>query len=209
MKKQTIIRGLEFITVVLLAVFFRGCMESKHDKRIIEEYKASNIHFALENMRYIDRYNREHVVAKQAVVDKLILEQQVAEQAALLKIKPKQIKGKTEYITNTEIIKQVDTVYQDAWVKIERGDNDTIKMNLIDTITLVNYWKRKWFLAPKQQYVDVSNKSPYIRISKVYSIGEKPKQPTFILGPSVQYGFIPNQANIGISLLYFPLTLKF
>lgn len=206
--KRFTIDFIVFLGVVAAVFFMKSCSDKKTNK-IIEEYKASNLHFAIENIRYIDRYNREHVVAQQAVVDRMIFEQQVAEQAALLKIKPKQIKGKTEYISSVEVIKQVDTVYQDAWVRIERGSNDTIKMNLTDTITLVNYWKRKWFLAPKKQFVDVTNKSPYIRISKVYSIGAKPKQPTFILGPSIQYGFIPNQANIGVSLLYFPLTLKF
>lgn len=206
--KRFTIDLIAFLSIAAAVFFMRACSERKSN-RIIEKAISANKHLVSENIRYIDRYNREHVVAQQLVVDKLILEQEVAEQAALLKIKPKQIKGEIEYISTGEIIKQVDTVYQDAWVRIEKGENDTIKMNLTDTVTLVNYWKRKWFLAPKQQYVDVSNKSPYIRISKVYSIGEKPKQPTFILGPSVQYGFIPNQANIGISLLYFPLTLKF
>lgn len=196
-------------TAIIFFLGWKGCSEEKAKNELVNQFNKLSLNSALALKYYKDDSGRMHSVAEDLVVDKLLLEQQVAEQASLLKIKPKQIKGDVQYITNTDIIKQVDTVYKDGWVEIRRLPNDTIKVHLIDTIEETRYWKRKWFLAPKKYFVDITNRSPYVTMNSIKALELAPKRYTVFIGPSLQYNILNNKPAIGFSILYAPFTLKF
>ncbi len=193
---------------VVSLLIFKGCQNSKQ-KSTIEQLSSLRIDDILTLKHYKDDNDRLHTLSQELTIDKLVMEQEVANLAKQLKIKPKQIKGETIYSIDVQVTKQVDTFYKDAWVEIERKTNDSIRVSMKDTLIQTRYWKRKWFLAPKQSFVDISNASPYVKITGIKSLELKPKSPTFIIGPSINYDAINKTPSIGFSLLYFPLTLKF
>lgn len=194
--------------IIIFILGWKGCAVERAKNQLAKEYNKLFTNSVLEIKRYKDDSGRVHNRAEVLVIDNLILEQQVAEQARLLNIKPKQIKGDVEYISDGTVIKQVDTVYKDGWVEIRRLPNDTIKVHLIDTLNVTRYWKRTWFLAHKKEYIDITNRSPYVTITPLRAIEGKSKTPKFIIGPYVGVDY-RKQPSFGIGILYYPTTIKF
>jgi hypothetical protein len=194
------------IAVFLLAM--KGCYVQKAKDRIVDDYNKLSLSSALEIKKWKDDNGRLHTTAKNNLIDKLVLEQENKELAKLLKIKPKQIQGKTVYDTKTEIKIEFDTVYRDAWLEVEKT-KDSLHIVMKDTFTKTEFWKRKWFLAPKQYYTDISNTNPYVKVEKITMMTAKKKTPTFIIGGGVSYNPFANQLVPSITILYYPLSIKF
>lgn len=156
-----------------------------------------------------DKYNVEHRTVEKIRVDYQVLEVEYAEQAKLLGIKPKQIQGQTIVTTETIFEKQFDTVYRDNYVYLEK-DSNSVKVEMYDTLVFTDYWKRVGFLGlgGKRYFKDVSNRNPYIRLTGLKTIEAKPKNPTVIIGPSFGYDAITNRPTIGVSLIWYPGSIK-
>ena len=180
-----------------------------------------------------DVYGQEHARAErlQLTADEFAALNEI--QARLLSIKPKQIDGNTKVGTfisvkdslsskaDSSITLQdtcikgqltIPTSYTFEWnkphlkIKGRVGSNsDSIFVSGNDTLTIVDYWKRKWFLGKAKQYTDVSNVNPYIKIGSITRIEKKRPIYRWSLGPSIQYGITPKGAAIwsaGLSLQY-------
>jgi hypothetical protein len=199
------------LTLVLLICVFilgvNGYFLTKSKNKAIKDFNTLSISSALEIKHWKDDNGRIHATAKNNLIDKLVLEQENIEQARLLKIKPKQIQGKTVYTTNTDLIVKFDTMYKDNYIEIEKT-KDSLRISMKDTFTKTEYWKRKWFLAPKQYYTDISNTNPYVKVEKITMMTAKKKTPTFIIGGGVSYNPLVNQFVPSITILYYPLTIK-
>lgn len=200
--------GYLIAAVIILFLGLRGCYTEKGYKKAFNDANALLIHQALETVHWKDDAGKAHATNKTLIVDKLIMEQENAHLAQQLKIKPKQIKGATSYITRTEIVKQFDTSYVDNWIEIYK-DKDSIRISMTDTFQYVQYWKKSWFLSRKRYYIDISNSNPYVKVDKIKSLEVGKKDPNFILGLSTTYDPFSNRLVGGITLMYFPATIRF
>jgi hypothetical protein len=90
------------------------------------------------------------------------------------------------------------------------GDVDSLNITGKDSLQIVDYWERSWLLGPKQFYVDVTNKNPFINPNQVKSVKSIYREPTFVLAPSLQASYINSKfvSYPGISLIYYPFSIK-
>lgn len=177
-----------------------------------------------------DKYNNEHYKLERLQVDKSVLQVHADSLAKLLKIKPKQVQSYTHIKSGVSLDQKLkseikyDTIwedgfktvieyrpfsYNDKWIDIKGdiGKSDSIHIKGTDTLTKVNYWKRKWFLGTKHYYSDFSNSNPYIKIEGLKQVEVKQTKSRWGIGPSIQMSarlgtpieFIPT---IGLSLQY-------
>lgn len=193
------------IGVFLLAM--KGCYMQKAKNKIVDDYNKLSLSSALEVKHWKDDNGRLHTTAKNNLIDAMVLEQENIELARLLKIKPKQIQGKTVYVTVTDLIVKFDTVYKDNYVEIKKT-KDSLRISMRDTFTKTEFWKRKWFLAPKQYYTDISNTNPYVKVEKITMMTAKKKLPTFIIGPAVSINPFTGTIQPTISIIYYPFSIK-
>ena len=193
------------IGVFLLAM--KGCYMQKAKNKIVEDFNTLSLSSALEIKHWKDETGKAHATAKNILIDKLVLEQENVELARLLKIKPKQIQGKTVYVTVTDLIVKFDTVYKDNYIEIKKT-KDSLKISMRDTFTKTEYWKRKWFLAPKQYYTDISNVSPYVKVEKITMMTAKKRVPAFIIGPAISINPFTGTIQPTISIIYYPFSIK-
>lgn len=193
------------IGVFLLAM--KGCYMQKAKNKIVDDYNKLSLSSALEVKHWKDETGKAHTTAKNILIDKLVLEQENIELARLLKIKPKQIQGKTIYTVITDLIVKFDTVYKDNYVEIKKT-KDSLRISMKDTFTKTEYWKRKWFLAPKQYYTDISNVNPYVKVESIRMLTLKHKPPTFIIGGGLSFNPFNKQLVPSITILYYPFSIK-
>lgn len=118
--------------------------------------------------RYKDLYGNEHVRVEKLVVEKSLLQHDLIEISKELKIKQRNIEGykKITSKTEAEIIVKRDSFYADNYI-IVKSKSDTLNISLTDSLTIVDYYKRKWFLGKKHYYIDISNTNKYVTIEKI------------------------------------------
>lgn len=157
-----------------------------------------------------DAYNKEHARAESKVAEAIFLRNDLKHLSNELKIKEKQIRSFKKANTTTEgtVVIKSDTFYKDNYVYIDRK-GDTIFFSIKDTFQIVDYWKRTWFLGKKKYYVDISSSNPYTKVNSIVAREIKIKNPKILIGPSIQYNPFNNRTTPGVSIMYYPLTLKF
>lgn len=200
-------KAQEYALIIILGlislVVFRGCQQSKLEKELLAYQERLDNQWD-STKHYKDKFNEEHAVAERVTVEKYVLQNELKWISQELKIKPKQVKGTTRIVTNIDTFFKMDTFYQDPYVKIVKI-KDTLRLKLTDTLQVVDYWKKKWFLGSKKYYVDIKNSNPYVKTTSIIAREIKVKKPTILIGPAINYN---GNLSVGISILYYPLTLK-
>lgn len=69
------------------------------------------------------------------------------------------------------------------------NNQDTLWVKGTDTLNITRYWKRKWFLGPKQHYIDVSNSNPYISTNSYKGVQIKESRKNWSVGPFMGIGY--------------------
>lgn len=177
---------------------------------------------------YKDKSGITHAVIPTNVVSKAIMEYRLDSLRRALK---------ASYINQlTTIASQVDTVFKDRYIvkndttgefsvsfsdpylestttgNIKTGKAD-IKVRLIDTITYVDYTKKR-FLRANLRNIDISNKNPYNKIVAGSNITLKQPKVIVAIGPSFSYGlaFTPGKPTfvpmVGISATLNVINFK-
>lgn len=208
--------GFSTIFVIALSILgfmvgFKACGEHKGREsamKQVDDLKAQLVEKDRLIKHYIDEDSNKHIRIKQLELDREVLQRVTLETQRLLKLKPKQIKSKTEATTSIDTtLKLHDTVYIDEFIYV-KVKGDSIRIALNDTIHITEYWKRKWFLGAKHTYVDLSNRNPYVKIDNITAYRIKTKRPLFVIGPYVGYDVITNNFSAGVCILLYPLALK-
>ncbi len=122
-----------------------------------------------------------------------------------------------------DTLRQFNFHYNDKWAKVNGsiGDSitqkDTINIYLTDTITTTTYLKKRWF-KPDLRMIDVSNVNPYVHLGSLKSLELKePKPKTLAIGLTLGVGYSTSNAimrnpypqlQVGISIIYLPLSIK-
>jgi len=204
--------ALLILALVAAALYFRSC--SNPSLQVAQQTKdVSDKKIDLSQVQiWKDKYNNEHFKSERLQVDKAVLQVHSDSLAKLLKIKSKQIQSysfiksgisidkplttqtltDTIYIDNTKQVVEYKTfAYNDKWIDIkgEVGRNDQIHISGSDTLTRVDYWKRKWALGKKHYYSDFSNKNPYIKIQGLKLVESIVDKKRFSIGPYVGVGY--------------------
>lgn len=122
-----------------------------------------------------------------------------------------------------DTLKQYNFKYSDKWVEVEGclGDSvnckDSISIQLTDSL-IVTIYKKSHLFKKDVIKVDVLNQNPYVKFTSLSSLSYPLKKPKLGVGLSLGIGYgIQNittkspypQLQLGISLIYLPLTLKF
>lgn len=198
-----------FLFITLWMLLGKSCTDTK--RQYIIDTTRSLLDKNIDSVKYYkDIYGKEHAKNEKLILDKEYLSEELSQVSSELDIKKKQIQSITS-ITSTSkgnvIIHDTATEYRDSFIYIAKK-GDTIYFELKDTLQIVDYWKRTWFLGKKKYYVDVSSTNPYMTINKIAAREIKIKTPRVILGPSLNYNFLHKTITPGISILYYPLTIK-
>lgn len=201
MKEQGYLRL--FVIILVFFVFYKNCKENKLEKSLMS-YQEKLDNQVDSTIHYKDIYGKEHAVSEKLYVDRVVLQNEIKWLSKELSIKPKQIKGSTRIVNQIDTFFKFDTVYKDPYIQIVKS-HDTIRLKLTDTLQVTDYWKRKWVLGQKKYYVDVKNSNPYVKTTSIMAREIKVKKPTILIGPSVLFN---GNISVGISILYYPLTLK-
>lgn len=98
--------------------------------------------------------------------------------------------------------------YQDKWLSLSYStDSSLLNLSYDVSLNIAKYWKRNWFIAPKQYFVDLYSDDSRIKINSVkrYTLSvQSPKR--LGVGLSAGYSYIPFlnkwQPTIGIGLNY-------
>ena len=216
-----------FVIIAILAMFIlvpRACQ-----KKEVELAKSIEINKNIDLAKvdiWKDRYDREHYKLEQSRVDRIAMQILMNEQTALLNVKTDQISEYTSTITslnaNLKIQHEIvsDTIegkpiqyntfsHKDKWISVngDIGKFNQIRISGQDTLTKVDYSKKKWLFGRTHYYSDFSNKNPYIQIAGLKQVEMYMKPKRFSIGPYVGVDFGYDQGftvspSIGISLQY-------
>lgn len=205
MNKNFFILVLVLCVGIWALVSYKACSE----KRIIAGYNSHIIDYKDTALLYKDLYGKTHLKAKNLEVENILLEKKLNEISKELKIKPKNIERVKGLTTKTVIQFVHDTIpsYDTAYLTfIKRNDSTTIILN--DTLQIVDYWKRSWFLGEKRYYVDVKNVNPYVNLKSLVGYKIKMKPTRFIIGPYAGYNLLTNTPSLGIGVIYYPASIR-
>lgn len=207
---------LVIIILIVLVFSIKKCYKEKsldNDLKKVQLFNDSTYTSQLKIWK--DKYNEEHTRAENLVVSNTAMKVATDSIVKLLKIKSKQIisVSKTGTSLAVEIPIIIDTVrdtipcpasgfavvkkdtafhYSDKWISIQgilKGKSSTATITGIDTLTRVDYSKRKWFLGKKHYYSDFSNKNPYITVTGYKGLETKATKKKFSLGIGLQIGY--------------------
>lgn len=212
------------VMLALLCTFMKNCSDKDREIFSLSNLAKQN---KIESEKWIDLYNKEHIRVQQIELSKEDLRREVERVSYLLSIKPKQIHTVTTSTSSLKFdtIVKVDTFTRDgvqirefkwsdnyisvsAQLAEESGD---IQVSGFDTLTYTEYWKRKNIFSRKNYFVDLSNSNPYIKFSSIKSLTLDKTKPKFIIGPSFGVGYTLKgiQPLVGVSVIYYPISLKF
>lgn len=200
-------RAQEYALLIIVgltaAIMFKSCGKREVEKKLAQ-YQEMLANQEDSTRHYIDAYGREHAVTEKLNLDIIVVREDLKSIAQQLKLRPKQIKGAGRIHTVLDTFFVVDSFYSDPDIQIVRS-HDTINIKLNDTLKIYEYWKRKWFLAAKKTFIDVSNTNHYVKVKDINMYAIKPKTPKILIGPSVNFN---GKLSVGFSILYYPFTLK-
>jgi len=153
-----------------------------------------------------DKFNTLHLKLEKIQVEKEVLQVYSDSIAKVLKIKSKNIQSITQIKSGISIDQKLDVQnltftnnlgsqvinytsfsYSDKWINIkgDTGKTDSIHVKGTDTLTKIDYTKRKWLFGKKHYYSDFSNKNPHIIIEGLKQVEVKPTINRWGIGPSI------------------------
>lgn len=229
-KRNWVTPALLLVLSLILVMSIKECKEIRQVKKgLIERYKNSpavnESDLKSEQKEWIDENRKLHLVLETQEMEAESFKKFAQAEIASLKLKNKQVKTITKTEFQTEVIQQImwDTLltyvpvgsgysYRDEYITL-LIDTNGLKLHMWDTLRHVTYWKRKNIFSKPVTYTDVFNESPYTKLKLSYTVSKTVKQPKILIGPSVGASYSPLKNSIrptiGVSMLYYPLTLKF
>lgn len=231
MNKNLILSIVAIGMIVVLFMTIKGCREAQESLNNTQgELYSVKEGFQREKKVWYDKDSLQHITIRTTQLEKESLENYVKDLAKKLSIKPKQIESRDGVTISTAISGQLvrDTIrttdsfykdykfsYSDEWVELSVTQKDSMLYEFFlktsDTLTTTSYWKRRWFLGEKRWYTDVFNTNPYNELQSIVSLRTTPKKNVkVLLAPYVGVGWNGKELvpNIGIGIVYYPLSLK-
>lgn len=206
--------AIVFLTFVCLKAYFDIKKNMANGKTVFQYDKVIEKQIDMEGVKvWMDKYNNEHLALESIKVKDVVMQLYADSLAHLLNITAKQVQAISNIKTSMEFKNKlkVDTVYidsthqyqtfvwNDKWISIKGdiGNTDSILITGTDTLTKVDYWKRKWLLGAKHYYVDISNENPYIKLTGLKSVEIQSKKKTRLgIGPYIGIGYNINGTNV-------------
>lgn len=229
------------VLALLLVIKYDKCTTQKQEvisiKTIDSFYKAPLDSNSIK--RWIDKYNNEHAIVLKMVAVNNTKSEYVDSLAVLLSIANKQIQSISVIKSKNQIdeslrtgidytdVKIKDTVikavnkihfnWSDDWTEVSgvvgvESKGDSIHITSIDTLTGIDYWKRKKILGlrigSKVGYVDYSNANPHVKIVGGKKLDLHPPKQNYSIGLSAGLGYNPFNADFNINKPRFSIGLS-
>jgi hypothetical protein len=229
-------KWIAIIALVIIALLsIKSCNEFKSKAINAEKAKHFTDSLSDSKVKYWQDENKQlHATVDNLFVDHFALQFEMDSVAELLKIKPKQIiaYSKTGSVIKLDVKTIVDTVekyiilgkdtietkqeyflnWKDQWMQVNGvldGINDSLHIRGTDTLTRVDYWKRKWFLGAKTYYTDITNSNPYIEVKSYKGVQFKNAVKRFNLSLSAMYGYPVQGIDLKHPSLYLGLSVGY
>jgi hypothetical protein len=173
---------------------------------------------------YKDAAGREHAQRVLAEAGSkaigIVYRREIDSIKAALSIKEKQLQSFMLASTTNEgtVRLRVDTVYidstttyrfayNDRWIDVSGavGKRSYLSYRMTDSLVFTTYWKRKWFLGRKTNYIDAYSHNPHVRVTGLDGNRISLKEPgRFGVGPYIGLGWTGAgwAPGIGLSLHY-------
>lgn len=122
-----------------------------------------------------------------------------------------------------DTLRQFNFSYEDRWAMIRGciGDSidckDSISINLTDSLT-ITVFKKKHLFKSDEVKIDIMNQNPYLSLKNLTSISVPVKQKKIGIGLTFGVGYSTQNIifnspypslQVGISMMYLPLSIKF
>ena len=205
---------------IFLIVSIRSCTVNRvrlKEERMLIKTKDSLLKSAIKY--YKDKAGKIHATVDNTKIESDIKIPEIESVAKTLNIKPKQISGYSQtatlmkvdeklnvdssvkYIPCPEgkiipVVSQYNFHWNDAWTNINGtvgNGNDSVHVVQRDTLTKVDYWKRKWLLGAKSYYSDIQNSNQHITTTGYKGVQFIKKEKQWSVGISAQIGYPLNQ----------------
>lgn len=214
---------LYIILVIALIIGINKCRDHfRFSSDIKKVDKFENADYSSELKLWKDKYGNEHARVQNLVIENEAMKYAADSVAKLLKIKPKAVSSisKTAFATDFEIPIIVDTVYvdtlkcpengyvaivknqkisyKDNWTEISGNISDTgshISYKSRDTLSRVDYSKKKWFLGKRHFYTDFSNSNPNVTVTGYKGLELKETKKRWSIGANIQLGYSLDNLN--------------
>lgn len=211
-------------SLLILGLFFLLSWISTCNKR---NQALKDLAAAKQEVKYWkDESGNAHATIKKVMYEKEQMKSEVDSIAKVLKIKPKKIIQyvqatakidtiiKPEYTTVVikDTIKIGDTTRVDSTIGYKLDYRDSVFLSIKGvvpskeglqvkaqaTLSVTDYWKRKWFLGKKKYYFDIGTDNPYITFTNAKSLTLRPP-PKLRIRPGIGVGINYNQTTHKLS----------
>lgn len=172
----------------------------KEDAIIISRYKRNKVEHAV-----VREYKADSGIEKPSLFLDSILNVLAIKEKQLTEATKVNAKLKAEHL---KLEQYPDSMYgyHDKWLNlVYDSKNNNVDLSYSLSLNTTKYWKRKWFLAPKQYYIDVFSDDARVNIEsmKRFTVAV-PKPKKFGIGLSVGYCWTSGkwQPYVGLGLNY-------
>ena len=201
------------ILILILLISYSKCSSYRNAARHVTAIAIGKAH---QVTYYRDQYNIEHATAQSEQLDHTQLltlyHDSLDHLAALLRVKPKQISGITGigmHTTDTVLVPVdsagLDAYYSDKYMSMHitpKRDTYMVEYAYDDSITISDYWQRRWLLGRKQYYVNGFAQNPHTHLTGLTGVRLKAKDPgRFGVGPALNID-INGRVSFGLSFTY-------
>jgi hypothetical protein len=194
------------------------------EKEVVHDIQKVNVQRTDSLKHYKDAAGREY--AQRILAEAggkaigIVYRREIDSIKAALSIKEKQLQSFTFAATVNQgyVLLRVDTVfvdsatayrfaYNDRWLDISGtvGKNSYLNYKMTDSLVFTTYWKRKWLLGRKTNYIDAYSYNPNVRITGLDGARISIKEPGRIgIGPYLGLGWTGSSwaPSVGLSLHY-------
>lgn len=198
-----------YLVASLIAVAYFGWSFFFHEKKVVHDIQVNEIQRTDSLRHYKDVAGREHgqrVLAEGSKVAlKVAFRKEIDSLVVALDIKEKQLQAFTMASTLNEgtVRLRVDTIYRDSttayrfayndrWLDISGtvGKESLLNYKIKDSLVFSTYWKRRWFLGRKTNYIDAYSQNPNVKMVGLEGARVKVNEPGRMgLGPFIGYGY--------------------
>lgn len=219
-----------YVVASLILLSYMGWSFFLKEKEVVRDIQTITIQRSDSLKHYKDAAGREHAQRVLAEAGSkaigIAYRKEIDSIKQALNIKEKQLQSFMLASTSNEgtVKLRVDTVYVDSsaayrfayndrWLDIAGtiGKNSTLHYRMTDSLVFTTYWKRKWFLGRKTNYIDAYSHNPNVRVTGLDGARINIQEPGRIgIGPYIGIGWNGTNwaPNIGLSLHYSLIRFK-
>jgi hypothetical protein len=213
-----------YIVASLIIIAYMGWSSFFSEKEVVHDIQKVIVQRGDSLRHYKDAAGREHAQRVLAEAGSkaigIVYRREIDSIKAALSIKDKQLQSFIlASTTNAGTVRlRVDTVfvdsstayrfaYNDRWLDISGtvGKSSYLNYRMTDSLVFTTYWKRKWFLGRKTNYIDAYSHNPNVRITGLEGARISIKEPGRIgIGPYLGLGWTGSNwvPSAGLSLHY-------